>query len=160
MDFFTLAVWALTLAFLLYSLRKDGNKTKDAVMKAFLMGRGMALSIIAVIFALGLILAVIPPAAIAQEVGNHNPLLATLTAALFGTITLIPAFVAFPLIGTLAQAGVGVMPSVAFLTTLTMVGVVTFPLEKKTFGTKYALVRNGLSFLMAMAIAVAMGVLL
>lgn len=160
MDFFTLAVWLLTLVFLLYSLKKDGPKTKEAVKKAFFMGRGMALSILAVIFALGLILAVIPPAVIAQEVASHNPLLATFAAALFGTITLIPAFVAFPLIGTLAQAGVGVMPAVAFLTTLTMVGVVTFPLEKRTFGMRYALVRNSLSFLMAIAIAVVMGVLL
>ena len=40
-------------------------------------------------------------------------------------------------------AGVGIVPAVSFLTTLTMVGIVTFPLEKHEFGLKYSVVRNG-----------------
>ena len=48
----------------------------------------------------------------------------------------------------------------AFLTTLTMVGVVTFPLEKKEFGVKFTAVRNGLSFLFAIIIAYVMGVII
>ena len=81
----------------------------------------MALSIFAVIFAIGFVLAVLPPEQIAAIIAEQNVFLATLFAAAFGTITLIPAFIAFPLIGTLAASGVGIMPSVAFLTTLTMV---------------------------------------
>ncbi|MPM49744.1 hypothetical protein SDC9_96475 [bioreactor metagenome] len=79
---------------------------------------------------------------------------------MLGTITLVPAFIAFPLVGTLVGAGVSVVPAVAFLTTLTMVGVVTFPLEKREFGVKFTAVRNGLSFLFAIAIALVMGVIL
>jgi uncharacterized membrane protein YraQ (UPF0718 family) len=120
----------------------------------------MALSIFVVIFAIGLILAIIPPEHIADLIGKENVLIATIAAAAFGTITLIPAFIAFPLIGTLAGAGVGIMPSVAFLTTLTMVGVVTFPLEKKEFGTKFTFTRNTLSFVFAIIIALIMGVIL
>jgi len=41
-----------------------------------------------------------------------------------------------------------------------MVGVVTFPLEKKEFGTKFALTRNILSFGFAIVIALVMGVIL
>ena len=85
---------------------------------------------------------------------------ATILAAAFGTVTLIPAFIAFPLIGTLSSAGVGIMPAVAFLTTLTMVGVATIPLETREFGLKFALIRNGLSFVFAIAIALVMGVIL
>ncbi|NLX74993.1 MAG: permease, partial [Synergistaceae bacterium] len=51
-----------------------------------------------------------------------------------------------------------VVPSVAFLTTLTMVGIVTFPLEKKEFGTKFTAIRNGFSFIFAIIIALIMGV--
>lgn len=160
MDVFTIAIWVITVGLLLFSYVKDKSKTINALKKAFFMGRGMALSIFAVIFAIGLILAIISPEQIADTVGRQNVLIATITAAAFGTITLIPAFIAFPLIGTLARAGVGIMPSVAFLTTLTMVGVVTFPLEKKEFGTKFAITRNALSFVFAIIIALIMGVIL
>lgn len=160
MDVFTLAIWIATAVLLGFSFYKDKEKTISALKKALSMGRGMALSIFGVIFAIGLILAIIPPETIADIVGKQNVLVATVAAAAFGTVTLIPAFIAFPLIGTLAGAGVGIMPSVAFLTTLTMVGVVTFPLEKKQFGTKFTIVRNGLSFIFAIVIALMMGVIL
>lgn len=160
MDIFTIAIWITTSCLLLFSYVKDKNKTNDALKKAFFMGRGMALSIFAVIFAIGFILAIIPPDKISAIIGKQNVLVATIAAATFGTITLIPAFIAFPLIGTLSQAGVGIMPSVAFLTTLTMVGVVTFPLEKKEFGTKFAITRNALSFVFAIIISLIMEVLL
>ena len=124
------------------------------------MGRGMVLSIIAIIFAIGLILTLVPPGEIAFFVSRQSVLLATVASALLGTLTLVPAFVAFPLVGTLVGAGVSIVPSVAFLTTLTMVGVVTFPLEKKEFGLKFTAVRNGFSFLFAILIALLMGVIL
>ncbi|SHI51578.1 Predicted permease [Clostridium amylolyticum] len=160
MDVFTIAIWVITIGLLIFSFIKDREKTKEALKKAFFMGKGMALSIFGVIFAIGLILALLPPEQIADIISKQNVYVATITAAAFGTITLIPAFIAFPLIGTLAGAGVGIMPSVAFLTTLTMVGIATFPLEKKEFGTKFTITRNVLSFVFAIVIAVAMGVIL
>jgi uncharacterized membrane protein YraQ (UPF0718 family) len=158
MDIFTLAIWAGTLVFLGISIAKDKVKTKQALKMALGMGKGMVASILYIIFAIGLILTLLPPTEIAAFVSNQSVLLATIVAALFGTITLVPAFIAFPLVGTLVNAGVSVVPSVAFLTTLTMVEVVTFPLEKKAFGVKFTAVRNSLSFLFAIAIALVMGV--
>ena len=160
MDIFTLAIWIGTLIFLGVSFAKDKVKTVQALKMALGMGRGMLASILSIIFAIGLILTILPPTEIANFVGKQSVLLATVVAALFGTITLVPAFIAFPLVGTLVGAGVGVVPSVAFLTTLTMVGVVTFPLEKKEFGVKFTTVRNGLSFLFAIIIALVMGVMM
>lgn len=160
MDIFTIAIWVITAGLLLFSFVKDKGKTKAALKKAFYMGRSMALSIFAVIFAIGLVLAVMPPEQIAGFIGKQNVFVATIAAAAFGTITLIPAFIAFPLIGTLSGAGVSIMPSVAFLTTLTMVGIATFPLEKRAFGTRFAVTRNALSFVFAIVIAVIMGVIL
>lgn len=160
MDVFTLAVWVATLVFLGFSFVKDRVKTKQALKMAFGMGKGMLASILSIIFAIGLILTIIPPPEIAEFLSGRSVLLATVGGALLGTITLVPAFIAFPLVGTLVGAGVSVVPSVAFLTTLTMVGVVTFPLEKKEFGTKFTAVRNGLSFIFAIAIALVMGVLI
>ncbi len=160
MDVFTLAIWVGTLLFLTFSFVKSKEKTIKALKMAFKMGKGMALSILTIIFAIGLILTLLPPADIASFVGGQPVFLATIAFALLGTITLIPAFIAFPLIGTLVGAGVSIVPSVAFLTTLTMVGIVTFPLEKKEFGMKFTVVRNSLSFLFALVIALVMGVVL
>ncbi len=159
MDFFTLAIWIGTLLFLGISFFKDKTKTKQVLKMAFGMGRGMLLSILSIILAIGLILALLPPERIAQFVSEQSVIFATIVAALFGTVTLVPAFIAFPLVGTLVNAGVSVVPAVAFLTTLTMVGVVTFPLEKREFGLKFTAVRNSLSFLFAIIIALVMGVI-
>jgi uncharacterized membrane protein YraQ (UPF0718 family) len=158
-DVFTWAVWVGTFIFLGFSFAKDRTKTRRALKMAFGMGRGMLASILSIVFAIGLILTMIPPAKIAQFLSDRSVLLATIGGALLGTVTLVPAFIAFPLVGTLVGAGVSVVPAVAFLTTLTMVGVVTFPLEKKEFGAKFTAVRNGLSFLFAIAIALVMGVI-
>jgi uncharacterized membrane protein YraQ (UPF0718 family) len=124
---------------------------------AFGMGKGMLGSILSIIFLIGLILTILPPESIAEFVGKQSLLLATVISAAFGTVTLIPAFIAFPLVGTLVHAGVGVVPAVAFLTTLTMVGIVTLPLERREFGLKFAVARNGLSFIFAIIIAIVMG---
>jgi uncharacterized membrane protein YraQ (UPF0718 family) len=160
MDIFTITIWLGTLIFLGVSFAKNKAKTKQALKMAFGMGKGMAASIFSIIFAIGLILTLLPPEKIASFVGKQSVLLATVAAALFGSITLVPAFIAFPLVGTLVEAGVGIVPAVAFLTTLTMVGVVTLPLEKREFGVKFTAVRNGLSFLFAIIIALVMGAII
>ncbi len=160
MDVLTLAMWGGTAVFLVGSWIKDKQKTKKALLVAFGMGKSMVVSIVSVIFLIGLILTILPPETIAAFVGKQNLLSASVVSAAFGTITLIPAFIAFPLVGTLVSAGVGTVPAVAFLTTLTMVGIATFPLERRAFGQKFTLVRNGLSFVFALLIAIVMGVIL
>ena len=160
MDIFTLILWIGTLAFLIFSWLKDRARTKRALKMALKMGKGMAPSILSIVMAIGLILTLLPPDAIAEFMSRQSVFLATLVAALFGTVTLVPAFIAFPFVGTLVGAGVSLVPAVASLTTLTMVGIVTLPLEKKTFGVKFTVARNGLSFLFALLIALAMGVVM
>lgn len=160
MDVLTLAMWIGTAIFLIISFIKNREKTKQALKMALGMGKGMLISILSIIFLIGLILTILPPERIAEFVGKQSLLLATVISAAFGTITLIPAFIAFPLVGTLVHAGVGVVPAVAFLTTLTMVGIVTLPLERREFGLKFAAVRNGLSFIFAIIIALVMGVII
>lgn len=160
MDIFTLLMWIGTAIFLIVSFIKDKEKTKQALKMAIGLGRGMLGSILSIIFLIGLLLTILPPQTIAAFIGDQSLFLATIVSAAFGTITLIPAFIAFPLVGTLVGAGVSVVPAVAFLTTLTMVGIVTFPLEKKEFGTKFTITRNFLSFVFAIVIALVMGVII
>lgn len=158
MDIFTIIFWVITLVWFVFSIIKDRHKTFNAVKMSGSMMKSMAGEIIAILFLIGLILTFIPPESIKQFMGQSNSLISTIIFALVGCITLIPAFVAFPLAGSLVNAGASIVPVVAFLTTLTMVGIVTFPLEKKEFGTKFTLVRNSLSFGFAIIIALLMGV--
>ena len=160
MDIITKILWIIAGGSLLYSLVKNKQKTVDSMKMSRNMMKNMMGQIVAILFLIGLILTFIPPEAIKNYLGNSNLFLATIISAIAGSITLIPAFVAFPLVGSLVDAGASIVPAVAFLTTLTMVGIVTFPLEKQEFGTKFTVLRNSLSFVFAVIIALTMGVLL
>ena len=160
MDIFTIGFWIVGGILFIISMVKNKEKSKEAMKKSKGMMKNMIGDIMGIIFMIGLILTFIPPETIERVLGSGNTFLSSLAAAVVGSITLIPAFVAFPLVGSFVDAGASIVPGVAFLTTLTMVGVVTFPLEKKEFGTKFAITRNLLSFGAAISIAVLMGVIL
>jgi len=160
MDIFTLGFYVLALVLFIIALVKKRPLLGETLKKTRKMMQNMIGEIIAIIFLIGLVLTFVPPATIEGVLGSDNLILATMTAAVAGSVTLIPAFVAFPLVGSFVDLGASIIPAVAFLTTLTMVGVVTFPLEQKEFGTSFAITRNLLSFGMALVIAVMMGVVL
>ncbi len=160
MDIFTIIFWVIAIVMFTISLIKNKKKTFEAMKKSKGMMGNMMGEIIAIIFLIGLVLTFIPPETIKTILGSSNTVVSTFISAIVGSITLIPAFVAFPLVGSLVDVGASIVPAVAFLTTLTMVGVVTFPLEKKEFGLKFALTRNILSFISALLIASVMGVIL
>lgn len=157
MDIFTIVLWIITIILFIVSVTKDKNKTFDSIKMSSGLMKSMIGEIIGILFLIGLILTFIPPDKIKQYLGGSNILISTFVSAILGSITLIPAFVAFPLVGSIVKAGANIVPIVAFLTTLTMVGFVTFPLEKKEFGVKFALTRNILSFVFAIIIAILMG---
>jgi uncharacterized membrane protein YraQ (UPF0718 family) len=160
MDVFTKLLWIICAVALIISLKKDKKKT----VRSLKVGKGMMKHIVSemvgILFLIGLIITFMPPEVIKTYVGKSDAIISTVIAAVVGSITLIPAFVAFPLVGSFVDIGVSIVPAVAFLTTLTMVGVVTFPLEQKHFGTRFTLTRNGLSFLFAVVISMIMGVLM
>ncbi|MDD4570828.1 MAG: permease [Tepidanaerobacteraceae bacterium] len=160
MDIFTRCLWVITAIAFTVSIIKDKERTFHSMKMAKGMMKGMMGQIIGILFLIGLILSFIPPEIIKQYLGGPNILTSSIFSAIIGSITLIPAFVAFPLIGSLINMGASVVPAVAFLTTLTMVGFVTFPLEKQEFGFKFAVVRNSLSFVFAIIIALVMGALI
>jgi uncharacterized membrane protein YraQ (UPF0718 family) len=160
MDIFTLILWAISVICFVISIFKDKNKTLNSMKMSSGMMKNMVGEIIGVLFLIGLILTFIPPATIQEYASKSNILLSTVVSAIIGSVTLIPAFVAFPLVGSLVDAGISIMPAVAFLTTLTMVGLVTFPLEQEEFGTKFAVTRNLFSFAFAIIISLIMGVII
>jgi uncharacterized membrane protein YraQ (UPF0718 family) len=83
-----------------------------------------------------------------------------MTAALVGSISLIPGFVAFPMAGILVSRGVSYTVVAVFITSLMMVGIITLPLEIKYFGKRAAIMRNALSFFGAIIVGLMIGLFL
>ena len=80
--------------------------------------------------------------------------------ASLGAILHIPSLISFPLAASLLENGASVTSVAVFITTLTMIGIVTLPLEIKELGRKIALLRNGISFIGAIIIGIIMGIIL
>ncbi len=153
-------IYAIFVSALLYSVSKNRTKTKQA----FYVGKKMFLKLLPQLLIItglvGLLLGYVPPEIIEIYLGEEAGMTGTMMAAIFGAVTLIPNIIAMPLAGSLLRSGAAVVTVAALITTLTMVGTVTFPLEAKTFGTRFALLRNSLSFVTAIVIAVLIGVIL
>ncbi len=148
------------LAVLVWSYLRDREKTARSLRIArrlFLQTAGQIGAILALV---ALLLALIPEEYIRALLGGPNASLSTLYGATIGTITILPAFVAFPLASSLVERGAHVIAVAAFITTLTMVGFATLPIEIAHFGKKFALLRNAFSFIAALLIALGMVVLL
>jgi len=105
-----------------------------------------------------IVLFLIPDRVISQYLGGGNIFTGVLFASFLGSITLMPGFIAFPLCGILLKKGVLYMVLSAFTTTLMMVGVLTYPIEKAYFGTKVTIMRNIISLFIALIVAVMTGI--
>ncbi len=156
----TIALISLAVFLLLWSFRKDKDKTKKSLRLSGKRLKGIGVEIISILALIGLFLTLIPPGTIRTILGDTSVPLATIISAAFGSVSLIPAFVAFPLAASLVDQGAHLVSMAAFITTLTMVGFITAPIEIEYFGKKFTLIRNILSFLAAILIALGMGVIL
>jgi len=157
---FTAAIWGIAGAGLLLSWTKSREKTRAAFRFFRRSLLSLAPSIVAIIWTIGFILTFLPPGLILKTIGRDAGFQGVIMAAAFGSVVLIPAFIAFPLAASFLRQGADVGAIAAFVTTLVMVGVITAPLEMKFFGKRFALWRNSLSFVFALAIAFVMGVFL
>ena len=95
---------------------------------------------------------------ISNYLGTESTFVGVALASFFGSITLMPGFIAFPLAGILLQKGVAYTILAAFTTTLMMVGLLTAPVEKEYLGIKVTIVRNIMSFFIALIVAVVIGI--
>ena len=110
------------------------------------------------IILVSIVLFLIPDEVISDYLGGSNRFIGVIFASLFGSITLMPGFIAFPLAGILLKEGVAYMVLAAFTTTLMMVGILTAPIEKAYFGIKVTVIRNVMSLFIALIVTLAIGV--
>ena len=95
---------------------------------------------------------------IIEYLGQDNIVLGMLFSLGIGSVTMMPGFIAYPLARILLQRGVPYMVIAGFVTSLMLVGVVTYPLEKSYMGRKATIIRNIMSFIVAGLIALVMGI--
>lgn len=136
------------------------DKTRQALTVALRSFFKMLPSILMVVVLIGLVLGLMPPQKFSAWLNERSGLTGIFVTGLIGAILHIPAIIAFPLAGTLLKSGIAVSIIATFITTLTMIGVVTLPLEMKELGRRFALLRNGLSFIAALVIGWLMGIIL
>lgn len=157
---FTIILYVLATGFLLLSFFKDRKKTKKALKKAWKSFENILPQFLSILIIIGILLAILSPETISKLLGQESGGLGMVIAAIIGSITLIPGFVAFPLAAALLKSGAGFMQIAVFISTLMMVGIVTIPLEIKYFGKKATFIRNGMAFLFSFIAAIVIGVVL
>ena len=150
----------LALGCLIFALVKDRGRTSQSIGVAVKSFIRLLPTMFIILVIIGLLTAFVPPDQISRFIGEQAGFGGILAIAALGAVLHMPALISFPLAASLLQAGAGVASVAAFITTLTMIGMVTLPLEIKELGKKMAFLRNGLSFIIAIVIALIMGVIL
>ncbi|MBN2565356.1 MAG: hypothetical protein JXB46_06565 [Candidatus Eisenbacteria bacterium] len=151
-------LYILTGVLLLASLSANRRKTLQALRVALGRFTGVAPAFVLMLVLVAVALYLMPEQAMLRALSPEGRWGAVGAALGLGSVSIMPGFIAFPLCGLLLERGALYMVLSAFSTSLMMVGVVTFPVEQAYLGVRLALVRNVVSLLIAVAVAVATGI--
>ena len=152
-----MAIYIITGTIVLISIIVDYRRTLKAFNIAGKKFWKILPEFILMLIIVSVLLYDIPDRVIYDYLGNSNKTLSVIIASLLGSVTLMPGFIAFPVCGLLLQKGVSYMVLAAFSTTLMMVGIATFPLEKEYFGLKVTVIRNVIGLIIALITSVVIG---
>lgn len=151
-------LYGITAVSLIASIIVSRKKTLQALTIALRRFLNLLPRFAVMLLLVSIVLFVVSDKLIAQYLGVENKYLGLLLASLLGSVTIMPGFIAFPLAGILLGKGVPYMVLAGFTTTLMMVGVLTYPVEKAFLGTKVTIIRNSISFFIALSIAIMVGI--
>lgn len=149
---YVLCIIALSISFL-----KDKEKTKKAIINGFKSFEKIMPQFLSIVIVISIILVILKPEIISKLIGKHSGYLGVLLSSVIGSITVMPTFVAFSTSNILLKNGAGYAQISALISTLTMVGLLTFTLEADYIGKKAAFYRNFLAFLFSFIVAIFMG---
>ena len=149
--------YSLAIFFLVLSFYKDKKKTKMAIKKSWKAFENILPELLVVLLLVGLLLSVLNPQTISKLIGENSGFIGIIIAGLIGSISLIPGFVAFPTAAILLENGAGYTQIAAFVSTLMMVGIITFPIEIRYFGKKATILRNLFAFIFSFVVAIIIG---
>lgn len=152
-----LILYVLTALLLGLSLLADRQKTGRGLRIALRRFLGIAPAFVSMLVLVAVALYLLPDHLVARVLSRESRWTAMVSAMGIGAVFFMPGFIAYPLCALLRDRGALYMVLSAFSTTLMMVGVVTFPLEKAYLGVRLALWRNAAALVMAVVVAIATG---
>jgi uncharacterized membrane protein YraQ (UPF0718 family) len=139
------------------SLIANRQKTWMGIKKGIVMFLKLLPVLLSMLILVSVVLFLIPEEKLAKYMGEGSGIAGWGTAAIFGSVALIPGFIAYPLCGILVKSGVAYSVIAVFITTLMMTGFLTLPVEAKFFGWKISVIRNLVSLAAALLIGLIMG---
>ena len=160
MNITAIIINGIAVAALIFAFIKDKDKAVQSLRMALSSFIKMLPMVFIIIIAIGLLLGFVPPDQISRFVGDQSGAGGVLLIGVVGALMHIPALLSFPLASSILENGASITAVAAFITTLTMIGIITLPLEIKMLGKKMALLRNGISFVLAILIAFIIGMIL
>ena len=125
----TYILYGLCIVLTLVSFLKNKEKTKKAVINGVKSFEKIMPQFLSIVIVIAITLTILKPETISKLIGKDSGILGVLLSSIVGSIAMMPTFVAFSTGNTLLQNGAGYAQVSALITTLTMVGMLTFPLE-------------------------------
>lgn len=149
----SLILYIIAFVLLLISYKKDKKKTKKALLKGWKSIENILPQFLGIILVVGLTLAILKPETISSIIGSNSGIFGVFLSAVLGSIAMMPTFVAFSTGNRLLQNGAGIAQVAALISTLTLIGIITIPLETKYIGKRAAIYRNILAFVFSIIVA-------
>ncbi|MGL5693035.1 MAG: permease [Peptostreptococcaceae bacterium] len=153
-------LYSLAFFLLILSFFKDKDKTKQALIKGLKSFENIMPQFLSIIIIVGIVLSLLDTQTISTLIGSDSGFLGILLSSIVGSIVMMPTFVAFSTANSLLLSGAGYAQVAALVSTLTLIGVLTFSLEAKYIGKKAAFYRNFVAFLFSIIVGLFMGVVL
>ena len=150
-------LYLLSAICLIISFFVDKKKSFSALEIAWKKWKKIAPSFLIMITLVSIALSFVTDELISSFLTRSNHFWNTIIALGLGSISIMPGFIAFPLVGILSSKGVPYFVLAGFTTTLMMVGIVTFPVEQKFLGAKVTILRNLVSLGIAVIILLVIG---
>ena len=153
----SLILYCLSILLLIISFIKDKNKTKSAIISAVKSFENILPQFLFIIVTIGIILAFINPNTISKIIGSNSGFIGVILSAILGSITMMPTFVAFSLGNTLLLNVAGYSQVGTLVSTLVLVGMMTYTLESQYIGKRAAFLRNFIGFLFSILAGILLG---
>ncbi len=150
-------LYGICIILCIISFIKDKEKTKQAFINGLKSLENIMPQFLFIAILVGVILSILDPASISNLIGRDSGLFGITISSAIGSITTIPTFVAFSTGDSLLKSGAGYAQVAAFISTSTMVGILTLSLEAKYIGKKAAFYRNCIAFIFSFVVAIMIG---
>ena len=153
----SIILYGLSIFLLLLSFIKDKSKTKKALISALKSFENIMPQFLFIVITVGILLAFLSADTISKIIGANSGFFGVILSAVLGSITMMPTFVAFSLGNTLLVSGAGYSQVGALVSTLVLVGLMTYPLEAKYIGKRAAFLRNLMGFIFSIIVGLLLG---